>query len=91
MVVGDDKGPYNAGPLWIWTYMEYTKDLDAKTYTVQAPMMRTQTDYFIPSARGFHYCKVLSPFFALEWMLVDGIHDFDGIQNDSVEASAFLQ
>lgn len=24
MVTGADKGPYNAGPLWIWTYMEYT-------------------------------------------------------------------
>lgn len=88
MITGDDLGPYNAGPLWIWTMMDYTKDIDARTLTVSAPMMRTPTDYFIGSAAGFHYCKVLSPFAALEWMLVDGIHDFDGIQNES---ALFLQ
>merc|ERR1712109_404607 len=22
-VTGDDMGPYNEGPLWIWTYMDY--------------------------------------------------------------------
>lgn len=87
-MTGDDLGPYNAGPLWIWTMMDYTKDLDARTMTVSAPMMRTPTNYFIGSAAGFHYCKILSPFAALEWMLVDGIHDFDGIQNES---ELFLQ
>lgn len=89
MVVGDDMGPYNAGPLWIWTLMDYTKDLDARTYTVSAPMMRTPTNYFIGSASGFHYCKVLSPFAALEWMLVDSLYDFDGINNSS--ETLFLQ
>jgi len=86
MVVGDDLGPYNAGPLWIWTYMSYTKNLTANTYTVKAPMMRTPTDYFISSAAGFHYCKVLSPFKALEWMMVDGLFDHNGINNYSKKA-----
>merc|ERR1719285_1569126 len=81
MVVGEDLGPYNEGPLWIWTYMSYTKNLTANTYTVKAPMMRTPTDYFIQSAAGFHYCKVLSPFKAIEWMMVDGLFDHNGIQN----------
>jgi len=81
MVVGDDMGPYNEGPLWIWTYMSYTKNLTANTYTVKAPMMRTPTDYFISSAAGFHYCKVLSPFKAIEWMMVDGLFDHNGINN----------
>lgn len=91
MMTGDDLGPYNAGPLWIWTYMSYTLDTDARTYTVQAPMMRTSTSYPIRSASGFHYCKVLSPFSALEWMLVDGIHDLDGIQNDDVSTIELLE
>jgi len=30
LVVGDDKGPYNAGPLWIWTYMDYNVSDDKK-------------------------------------------------------------
>ena len=29
MEMGSDKGPYNAGPLWIWTYMEYDEVKDA--------------------------------------------------------------
>lgn len=51
-------------------------------------MMRTPTDYFIGSAAGFHYCKVLSPFKALEWMLVDSLFTYDGIADDSTQ---FLQ
>jgi len=34
MVTGDDLGPYNAGPLWIWTYMKYKKDKSTGTVTV---------------------------------------------------------
>lgn len=73
MVTGDDLGPYNAGPLWIWTYMKYTQSKDNKTYMVQSPMMRTPITYKIAAARGFHYCKVLSPFRAIEWMYTDGL------------------
>lgn len=28
MVMGDDNGPWNAGPLWIWKYMDYKKTTD---------------------------------------------------------------
>lgn len=30
LVIGDDLGPFNAGPLWIWKYLEYN-DNDKKT------------------------------------------------------------
>lgn len=43
-------------------------------------MMRTPTDYPIAEARGFHYCKLLSPFRALEWIYVDSLYDRDGIK-----------
>ena len=33
LVIGDDLGPYNAGPLWIWYYMQYVDNAD-KTETV---------------------------------------------------------
>ena len=90
-VTGDDLGPYNEGPLWIWTFMKYSESKDKKTVTVQAPMMRTPTDYFIGSASGFHYCKVLSPFHVLEWMYTDGLFEFNGINSVSNEAEEFLQ
>lgn len=89
MVTGDDMGPYNAGPLWIWTYMNYTVAKDNSTVTVQAPMMRTPTNYKIQAAAGFHYCKVLSPFNALEWMMVDSLFAKDGLKSST--ADVFLQ
>jgi len=89
-VTGADKGPYNEGPLWIWTLMDYEVDTVAKTNTVRSPMMRTPTNYFIRSARGFHYCKVLSVFNVMEWMYVDSLSYFDGL-NSQEEAEVFLQ
>jgi len=92
MVTGDDMGPYNEGPLWIWTLMKYTQSKDNKTYTVQSPMMRTPTTYFIKPARGFHYCKVLSPFRALEWMYVDSLYVNDSLKSTAKQAAeVFLQ
>lgn len=79
LVIGADLGPFNAGPLWIWQYLQY-KDNAAKTETVlQSPMMRTPTDYPISAARGFHYCKLLSPFRALEWIYHDSQLDHNSI------------
>lgn len=89
LVTGDDMGPYNEGPLWIWTLMNYTKSDDGTQMIVSSPMMRTPTNYLIRSARGFHYCKVLSPFKALEWMYLDGLYDNNGINNNTVDL--FLQ
>ena len=74
-------GPYNAGPLWIWRYLTYADNKDKTETLVQAPMMRTPTDYPISAARGFHYCKLLSPFRALEWIYVDSLYDRDGIKS----------
>uniref|UniRef100_A0A7S3W8N1 Alpha/beta hydrolase fold-5 domain-containing protein n=1 Tax=Strombidinopsis acuminata TaxID=141414 RepID=A0A7S3W8N1_9SPIT len=82
-VIGDDMGPYNEGPLWIWTYMDYKTSKDKTTVTVSAPMMRTPTSYFIGSAAGFHYCKVLSPFRVMEWIYVDSLYEFDGLKSSS--------
>jgi len=91
MVTGDDKGPYNAGPLWIWTSMKYTLSDDKKTMTVQSAMMHTPTNYLIKSAAGFHYCKVLSPLRVMEWIYVDSLYQFDGIKNEKNLEELFLQ
>jgi len=44
-------------------------------------MMRTPTDYPIGAAAGFHYCKLLSPFRALEWIYHDSQLDHNSIKN----------
>lgn len=81
LVTGDDMGPYNEGPLWIWTLMDYKESKDGKKMVVSSPMMRTPTSYPVASARGFHYCKVLSPFKAMEWMYNDALYKNNGIKN----------
>jgi len=53
--------------------MNYKEDSGKTTMTLESAMMRTPTDYFIKAAAGFHYCKLLSPFRAVEWMTVDGL------------------
>jgi hypothetical protein len=87
-VTGDDLGPFNEGPLWIWHFMQYNESEDKTKVVVQSPMMRTKTDYPIQSAAGFHYCKVLSPFKAMEWMMNDGLFLNNGIKEQD---SLFLQ
>lgn len=76
-------GPYNAGPLWIWTLMDYSLSSDGTQMVVSSPMMRTPLNYLVQSAAGFHYCKVLSPFKAMEWMMLDGLYTNNGIKNQS--------
>lgn len=76
MVFADDDGPWNAGPLWIWKYMEYKKTTDSngnKVLRVTAPYMATPTDYSIQAAAGFHYCKLMSPARAMEFIYTDSL------------------
>lgn len=92
LITGDDKGPYNEGPLWIWTYMDYTENDDKSEMTIQSAMMRTPIDYAISAAAGFHYCKVLSPFKAIEFMYTDALFERDGINTKAIEEpQTFLQ
>lgn len=69
--------------------MDYTESEDGTEMVVSSPMMRTPTKYFVKAAAGFHYCKVLSPFKAMEWMMLDGLYKNNGIKNQS--ADLFLQ
>jgi len=71
--MGKDLGPYNAGPLWIYNALKYNNAKDKSKVVIQAPMMHTPVDYKIKAAAGFHYCKLLSPARALEWIYIDGL------------------
>jgi hypothetical protein len=70
--------------------MSYKESKDKSQMIVSSPMMRTPTDYFIGAAAGFHYCKVLSPYKAMEWMMVDSLFNKNGIKNNFETAELFL-
>lgn len=82
IVIGDDMGPYNAGPLWIWKYLDWKDNADKTETTVRSPMMRTPATYPIGAAANFHYCKLLSPFRAMEWIYIDSLFDRDSLKGN---------
>ena len=87
MVMGNDKGPYNAGPLWIWTPLSLSKTTNSSGHAIleiRAPMMRTPNDYFIKASAGFHYCKLLSPARATEWIYVDGLREYYSMNSTKI-------
>ena len=72
------KGMEWNGPGWIWMPLRFDK-ANKTTATgrpivdVKSPCMRTPLDYPIKFSAGFHYCKLLSPAKALEWIYIDSL------------------
>ncbi|GMI36778.1 hypothetical protein TeGR_g4623, partial [Tetraparma gracilis] len=85
-VIGEDIGTCAAGPCWIWDPLRFKEDDEANTVTVQSVWFGTENhnNYpcgegkLLPCSAGFHYCKLLSPARALEWMIVDGLKNVLG-------------
>jgi hypothetical protein len=48
-------------------------DKKADSTEVRAPLMKFSIDFPIKLTAGFHFCKVLSPARALEWLYVDSL------------------
>eukprot|EP00930_Biecheleria_cincta_P033127 TRINITY_DN22940_c0_g1_i1.p1 TRINITY_DN22940_c0_g1~~TRINITY_DN22940_c0_g1_i1.p1 ORF type:complete len:553 (-),score=121.13 TRINITY_DN22940_c0_g1_i1:64-1722(-) len=85
-VFGDDI-PKAGGPLFLYDRLHFTeKDQDGqKVIEVAAPMQKTEIDYWtkhfgpiprpssVPDPGCFHYCKLLSPARAMEWIYVDSL------------------
>ena len=68
----------NAGPLWIesplkLTPVRSTASGNVTAMSVTAPCSHTSVDYVIKAAAGFHYCKLLSPARAMEYIYIDGL------------------
>jgi len=85
MVFGDDIVPIvAAGPLWIYHPLEY-KELTLageRVLQVRAPTMRTDvTAHLYPDSAGYHYCKLLSPARAMEWIYSYGLRLHYGLSN----------
>jgi len=85
---GDDIGK-DGGPSFIDSPLQFNSVADNSSVTgkavqVVAPMCKTEVDYWkkhfpfprpswIPDPGCYHYCKLLSPARAMEWIYVDGL------------------
>lgn len=63
------------GPLWIWSYprYRYLPQPQGLVYGLSCTVMKTPLTYPIKAASGFHYCQLLSPAAAMEWICIDGL------------------
>jgi len=71
--------PKGAGPLFLMSGVSYKDEGDAGVL-VSSPMLKTSIDYWVkfrpdwvPDPGCYHYCKLLSPARAAEWIYVDGL------------------
>merc|ERR1712083_712693 len=84
---GDDI-PKSGGPLFLYAHLQFNEVTDVsgeKVIEVAAPMQKTEIDYWtkhfgpipkpsaVPDPGCFHYCKLLSPARAMEWIYVDSL------------------
>ena len=73
------------GPTWIHDALSFTPSQDKKTVTVQShyfPLKNKNLgDVPFIQTVGYHYCKLLSPARAMEWIYVDGLKEFYGTNN----------
>eukprot|EP00128_Syssomonas_multiformis_P017854 Colp12_sorted_trinity150504_noHs@7144 len=90
-----DDVPRQGGPLWLYAGLQFNEVTQAdgtKVISVASPSQKTQIDYWdatfhiprpsaIPDPGCFHYCKLLSPARAMEWIYVDSLRLERGINN----------
>jgi len=69
------------GPFWTSGQLEWTYNNDTNTVSIASPAMSIPTKYWITSAEGFHYCYLVSPFAALEWVILDSLRNRDGLSS----------
>ncbi|KAK7254107.1 hypothetical protein SO694_00008248 [Aureococcus anophagefferens] len=74
-VAADAEAPIGlTGPTWIKTPPVFRRNdsgVDVTSYSFTIANVRRATCRFL--LRGFHYCKLLSPLKAMEWIYVDGL------------------
>lgn len=49
MVIGEDLGPYNMGPKWLFTPLAYNSDENKTIVVIRSPSLKTTVDFPIKS------------------------------------------
>jgi len=73
MTMVDDRNTINGG-LWIYGWMTYTESDDKSQMQLSSYSTRMPNSFPIGAFQGYHFCKLLSPFKALEWIYVDSLY-----------------
>jgi len=82
LVFGDDTME-SSGWFWINTAMTYNQiTLDGeKVIQINSTALASSVNFPQQNSAGMHYCKVLSPAYAIEWIYVDGLRLNDGLSS----------
>jgi len=95
----------SGGPLFLDAHLQFNEKIDAsgeKVIEVAAPMQKTEIDYwtrkfgpiprpsFIPDPGCFHYCKLLSPARAMEWIYTDALRVKRGLGAPTSTTAVFI-
>ena len=74
------------GGLWIYEDLDYKEDKTANTVSLKSKSLPLDEDQLVPIFKSMHYCKLLSPFRAMEWIYIDSLY-----AKESAKPSLFLQ
>ena len=89
LVQESDKNQPNGG-LWIIQDLEWKETKDkTETDNISVACILDE-DQLVPIFKSMHYCKVLSPFRALEYIYVDSQYAFGGYQAQQTAELKFL-
>jgi hypothetical protein len=81
-VFGADKESLNGGS-WIIDPLHYEADSEANTMTLTSKTTVTDQSELVPIFKSMHYCKLLSPFRAMEWIYIDSLYAKQSLASDS--------
>lgn len=73
MVMDSDRNTENGGK-WIIVPLAYDENADKTQVNVSSYAYRMSAEFPVEMFAGDHYCKILSPFKAMEWIYVDSLY-----------------
>jgi len=78
--IAKDKNACQTVSHWISQGLHYNKTEDKKSIVLTSPQFSATIDFEFKVLAGAHYCKLLSPGRAMEWLYVDGLRQFNSLK-----------